>query len=66
MLRREKKLAAKLLADRDGPNVVKHIKALNELIGLTNADEHMKEKDKSDLVAKYEKTIGRLKLKKAA
>lgn len=63
---REKKLAAKLLADRDGPNVVKHIKALNELIGLTNADEHMKEKDKSDLVAKYEKTIGRLKLKKAA
>lgn len=57
----DKKRAKQLIAERDGVNVKKHIKAYRELIDHTAEDAHMKQEDKDKLISGYKKKIEELK-----
>jgi DNA polymerase I-like protein with 3'-5' exonuclease and polymerase domains len=57
----DKKLARKLIEERDGINIKKHIKAYRELIKHTSEDTNMKDDEKAKFISGYEKKIEELK-----
>lgn len=57
----DRKRAKTLIAERDGINIKKHIKAYRELIEHTTEDAHMKPEEKEKLISGYKKKIEELK-----